>query len=407
MVLALVVGLWVARYLGPAKFGVFNYVLAAVALVLPLADLGLDAILRREFVKVPREAPSWAGTAFRLRLVGGLGVVLLTSGSAVLGNLPEDDVTLFLVLALTALQPAFLIAESWLQTRLEARRSVLPQWAALVGGAVARVMAIKVGATLIAFAWILVAESALASCWLWVGAYRVGFRLDAYCRSCGGVLLRESWPLALSGVAVAIYMKIDIIMLRLLAGDQAAGIYSAATRVSELVYFLPVAAAASIQPILVRAMLGSPVEYRRHFQRYFNLSAATAYVLAAGFAATAPLVIDLAYGARFAEASSILRVHAWALVFVFLGVARSQYLVNAGLSRLSLWSTGLGAVINVALNFAWVPTWGGVGAAWATVVSYGVAAWLSLFLWRPTRGIAFQETMALLSPWRKRFGFRP
>ena len=90
MVAGLLVGIWVARHLGPAQFGVFSYVIAFTALFGSLAKLGLDSIVVRDLVREPTLRDSYLGTAFWLKLVGALfmlgtiGIVVkLTSSDAI------------------------------------------------------------------------------------------------------------------------------------------------------------------------------------------------------------------------------------------------------------------------------------------------------------------------------------
>src|SRR4030065_2467894 len=53
LVIGLVIGIWMARVLGPAQFGQFNYALAYVALFSSVATLGLDGIVVRNLVHTP------------------------------------------------------------------------------------------------------------------------------------------------------------------------------------------------------------------------------------------------------------------------------------------------------------------------------------------------------------------
>jgi O-antigen/teichoic acid export membrane protein len=122
--------------------------------------------------------------------------------------------------------------------------------------------------------------------------------------------------------------------------------------------------------------------------------------LAGGLTAFSPWLIKLVYGQNYVTAVPVLMIHAWAIPFVFLGVARGQFLVNDGLNHVGFWSTAAGAVVNVCLNMALIPGFGGVGAAWATIISYAIASWLSSFLWRKTKWVAVSQTFALLAPWR-------
>ena len=53
LVVALFVGVYVARYLGPERFGLLSYAGSFVGLFTALATLGLDGIMVRELVKTP------------------------------------------------------------------------------------------------------------------------------------------------------------------------------------------------------------------------------------------------------------------------------------------------------------------------------------------------------------------
>jgi len=96
-------------------------------------------------------------------------------------------------------------------------------------------------------------------------------------------------------------------------------------------------------------------------------------VIAIPFAILAPLLVEMLFGVNYASSAAILRVHIWAGVAVFLGVASSQYLTAEGQQKMSLYRTLTGLIVNVALNVLLIPTYGAMGAAIATLVSYFVA----------------------------------
>ena len=81
MVVGLFVGVWVARYLGPAKFGLLSYAQSFVALFGAIATLGLDGIVVRELVKDESKRDVLLGTSFVLKLIGAFLVFLVLGGS--------------------------------------------------------------------------------------------------------------------------------------------------------------------------------------------------------------------------------------------------------------------------------------------------------------------------------------
>ena len=70
MIVALFVGVWVARYLGPEKFGLLSYAQSFVALFAVVASLGLDSLVVRELVKDESRAETLLGTSFFLKIFG-------------------------------------------------------------------------------------------------------------------------------------------------------------------------------------------------------------------------------------------------------------------------------------------------------------------------------------------------
>ena len=68
-----------------------------------------------------------------------------------------------------------------------------------------------------------------------------------------------------------------------------------------------------------------------------------------------------------------------------IGVASGKWLIIENLQIYSSINTAIGAVINVTLNYIFIKSMGPIGAAWATLISYFVAAYLSLLFFKKTR----------------------
>ncbi len=396
------VGFWVARHLGPAQFGMLNYGLAVVGLVALLAELGLESIVRRELIQKPVEAAPLVVTVVGLRLTGGVLAYALLLAGAGLGWVAPEERALLLVFGLTLFQPALMVTDLWFQARLRAKVSVWAQLAAVAVGAAVRIALILTDASLIAFAWAVIVELVVAAVLLAALARRDGLllRWGAFRKILAGQLLREAWPLMLSGFAVTLYLRIDAIMLRQQAGETAVGIYSAAVRFTEIWYFVPIALGASLLPALLRARERGAEEYLIRLQAFYDLNAALAYGLAVPLSFAAPWLIRLAYGPAYAAAAPVLTLHIWSSIFVFLGVARGQFLVNEGYTRFYLAATVAGLLVNVVLNWMLIPIHGVWGAALATLIGQAVAAWLSSFCFAPVRRSAWMQTRALLIPFR-------
>src|SRR5690606_5635462 len=83
-------------------------------------------------------------------------------------------------------------------------------------------------------------------------------------------LLKDSWPLILSSVVVMLYMRIDQVMIKEMLGEHDVGIYSAAVRLSEAFYFIPMFITASIFPAIINAKNQNEELYKRRLQRLYT-----------------------------------------------------------------------------------------------------------------------------------------
>jgi O-antigen/teichoic acid export membrane protein len=198
-------------------------------------------------------------------------------------------------------------------------------------------------------------------------------------------LLKDSWPLILSGIVISIYMKIDQVMIMEMMEAQAVGQYAAAVRISELWYFIPMVIASSLFPAIINAKAKSEELYYTRLQKLYDLMVWMAILIALPMTFLSDWVINILYGEQYSQAGSVLMIHIWAGVFVFLGVASGKWLLSENLQIFSTVNTTIGAIVNVVLNYILIPKIGVEGAAWATLISYFVAAYLSLLFWKKTR----------------------
>jgi PST family polysaccharide transporter len=196
-----------------------------------------------------------------------------------------------------------------------------------------------------------------------------GWRID---RSAMRSLLADSWPYFLAAVAVTLYMRMDVMMLQRMSSSHEVGVYSAAAKLSELLYLAPSIFIASVSPAIIAS--------HQVYMAGLGFALATSAVLSV---LSGP-VVALAFGRDYADAAAVLAIHVWGSIAVIHGITSSQHLLVENLQKVSLYRTLLGLSCNFILNLAWIPEFGARGAAWATVASYFVATY-SLVLFRATR----------------------
>ncbi|MBO3460963.1 flippase [Aetokthonos hydrillicola Thurmond2011] len=399
MGVGLIIGVWVARYLGVQQYGLFNYATAFVSLFSPFAALGLDSLVVRDLVRDSSNKEEILGTTFCLKFVSGVCSLLLAVGCVfVLRKNEPLAVWLVAILSGVAIFQTFDTIDFWFQSQVQSKYSVISKNTAFIIVALIKVVLITMHAPLIAFAWVSVAEIALGAIGLAI-AYRLkGYSVLLWRWSfpIAKALIKESWPLIFSVFAIAIYMKIDQIMLGQMVNDEAVGVYSAATRISEIWYFIPVTIASSVAPTIYQAKQASEVLYYQRMNQFVRFMVLISLTISVPMTFLSGTIITALFGNGYVGAGPILAIHIWSSLFVFMGVAISPWYIAEGLTHLAMYRTLMGAVTNVLLNIFLLPTYGGMGAALATVISYSFSDFFSNATHPKTRKIFKIQIKSLL-----------
>ena len=401
MVVGLIIGVWVARYLGPGEFGQLSYAIAFVALFSPIASLGLDGIAVRELLRHPLKKDEILGSVFVLRLLGG-GMAFL-GASMVIALMPQEGQAHWLVMIIAAglVFQAFDVADLWFQSQMQSRCTIIAKNVAFLALAGIKVWLILIQSDVVAFAWAATAEIALGAVGLLITFQSVGNAWSTFRPVMARMasLLAESWPLLFSGLAIGLYMRIDQVMLAEMAGEREVGLYSAAVRLSEIWYVIPTIIVTSAMPSLTEARARSQELYYERLQRMCIFLTRVAYLVAVPMTFLADPVVHFLFGKSYEAAGHILAAHIWTAVFVFLGVASGPWKVNDGFTKLSLYQTSIGAISNIALNLFMIPRFGALGAAWATIVSQCLAAWLLNLVSVRSRQLFWLQSNAIAMGW--------
>jgi O-antigen/teichoic acid export membrane protein len=212
-------------------------------------------------------------------------------------------------------------------------------------------------------------------------------------------LLKDGWPLILSGFAIMICVRIDQVMIGSMIGERELGIYSAAVKISEAWYAIPTIITISVFPAIIYIRNIDKNLYFKRFQIlydgffWFTISIALIITFISTF------IINILYGIEYAETADILSVHIWAGVFGFWGYINGRFVIAENLTKLMLYITFSGAVINVLLNLWVIPVFGPIGAAFTTLISQLLSCTILIAIFPQTR-ILFKMQLKALNIFR-------
>ncbi|MEO3866701.1 flippase [Rheinheimera fenheensis] len=410
-----VLTVFVARMLGASELGVYSIVMAWSAFLVPMTSLGLNNVVVRQMVKHDNghDAMTMLYSAISMRLLLGLlGGSLMLLAFYLLYPAMFDGNTAIAIPVLFLLQAffGFLLFEFYLNYQGTFRSVAYVKSAISVCSFAAKLSLLYSGfgiASLLLLTGIEFFVVGMAQYLLYRRKhqpYKDGeARWPAYhprwfnLNQAKQLLKRSSW-LWVSGIVSVIYLKIDIVMIGSIAGTEQAGIYAAASRLSELWYVFPATLAARYYPDMIRAHQLGWTPYYLKLRRFALLFFAMAFAIAVLMSLLSPWIVSLLFGDAFAGAVEVLRIHIWAGCFIFVRYLISQHLLITEQEPLSLLSHTVGAALNVGLNLWLIPTMGIVGAAWATLISYAYASFFFLFFAKSTRSQLWQLIRARRQP---------
>lgn len=395
----LLVMITIGRYLGPEGFGLFNYALSVVMIFATLASLGLDGIVVRELVKRPERRDDILGSAFRMKLLAGLGALLALGVAALLIHGGEARLrTLILIVASGTVFRAFDVFDFWFQSRVQAKFSVFARGLAFLLLSGIKIVLVIAGAPLEAFAWATAADVALAGAGLAVAFLGRERRLPLrnWNTAVARDLLRDSWPLILSGLIIIVFQKIDQLILGHMKGFFDLGVYASAQKLIETWNFLPIIILSSLYPAMVRFKMESDARLNGFVRNilalfYFMNIAAALFLLvfSGGF-------MRILFGGRFDGAAQPLVILSLGSVFLFSSAVRAQMFLLHNLTIYHTYDGLIGIAVLVGLNLVLIPRWGATGAAAANAASAMVSGYLTSFIFRPTRFIGRLQSGAFV-----------
>ncbi len=368
--LAFVVGIFTARYLGPANYGLINYAAAYITFFAAICTLGFNSVIVKDFINNPDEQGTAVGTAIAFRIVASVisGVMII----GIVSIVDREEPLTILIVALSSISMIFQAFETltyWFQSRLESKTATIASILAYIAVSCYRIYLLI---NAYSVAWFALATSVE---WIITAAFLIAAYKQRngppwhFCFEKGKALLAESGSFIIAGLMVSIYASTDRLMLKHMMTEAAVGNYSLAVSLSASWGFIISAVIDSMSPGIFSIHRTDRKAFdKRNRQLYATVFYAS--IAASGvICIVASLLINLLYGNAFSGAVLPLRIVCWYTAFSYLGVARNIWMVCENQQRHLMFLYFASAVINVLLNIYLIPIWGEAGAALASLIT--------------------------------------
>lgn len=383
-------GVLLARALGPVEFGRFSYFLAIVSLAASFGHMGVDGALVKRLIAGKDNRKVILGGALYLKLFGYLISVVLLLFFCFFSEIGQKDIYIILCLSVSTLLRPMEVFEFWLLGTLKASLLYIIRIIGYVSGFVLKIGVIYSEAEIevIALVWLLPQITTYFACFFYYYySEKKVWRLKYDLKNTIGIF-SDNWPIYVGSICAVIYLKIDLIMVRVFDGDNSAGIYAVAISLTEAWSFLGVVIMTVFFPSLIKKSSESLDVFRIEFRRAASVLLVVSYFIVLMVCFFGSGLIELLYGDQYYYSQSILMVYVFSLIFVFVRMLFSKWILIEGVAIYSLISHGLGMLINVLLNIVLINKYGAIGAAYSTLISYSISGYFVFLFMGKSRSIA-------------------
>lgn len=375
------VTIYLARYLGVEVWGKYNFAFAYIAFFGVITDLGLQDLLVREMSRNEVKISKLIGNAYVIRMI--LTVVGVLSSIVVISLIeyPRDTTTYVYLAAFTLFFISFSdFYRTIFQTNLKMEYNMIAKLTnRVLSACLIFYIIFVIEGTVIQILLALVLSEGIKTL---INYYfsrrfvRPGYKIDY---SLWRYLLKECWPLALSQVIWIIYFRIDVVMLSAMVGDIPVGLYSAGYKLYEPLALIPRALTMSLFPIMSASQKNSKDKLLTTYRLGFKYIIIITLPLAIGITFLADRIILLVYGTEFAASAVALQILIWAFIFTSLNSVLTKLLVSIGRQKLTTVSIAITCLLNIAFNFALIPSMSFIGASIVTVISSALLMAMSYY----------------------------
>lgn len=209
--LAFVVGIFAARYLGPSNYGLINYAAAYAAFFASLCTLGVNSVIVKNFVDHPDQQGETIGTTLLLRAISSLLSALAIIG--IVSVVDRGERLTIVVVALYSIGLIFQVFDTlnyWFQARLQSKYSAIAELVSYAAMSVYKIILLALGKSVEWFAVASALDYIVLAVFLLIAYFKNGGTRFRYSLEKAKELLQSSGSFIIAGLMVSIYACTDI-----------------------------------------------------------------------------------------------------------------------------------------------------------------------------------------------------
>ena len=385
MLISFLISIQVSKYLGPSDFGIMHYAISIALIFSIFSVLGLDNLLVRELVGNPKKHNKLLLNAYILRIMGSLIGIIILIIYLTQANVSEEVFILTLICSISFIFNSTDVLKSHFESKIEARKIVIAESTAILISAGLKIYFITIKYSVIAFVFCWLLEWFIISLILILTFfYRKNIHIKNFKPDPDIIinLFNKSYPLLISAITIVIYQNIDKIMIKNIMGDLGnaqIGYYTIASIFLVFVIIIPQMLGKSIIPNLIKEHDISNNSFSKKFQLFMDAMVWISIILSIILFLFSELFIKYLYDDSYLASIPLLKLISWKGIFIILASVSGYWIIIKNLQKLAVIRNIFGCFINILLNYLWIPKWGALGSAAATLISFSISSFFIHF----------------------------
>ena len=370
MVLAFIVGLLTARYLGPSNYGLINYAATYASFFSSFCTLGINSIIVKNFVDHPEEEGETIGSAIVLRAISSVLSVIMILCITLIAD--KGETITHVVVLLCGIGAIFQVMDTlnyWFQSRFQSKYAAIAAMISCTMVSIYKVWLLVTGKSVVWFAISTSIDYAVIALVLLIIYKKNNGPKFIFSITKAKELFSSSYHFILAGLMVSIYASTDRFMLKQLLNEAEVGYYSTAVSVCSAWVFVLSAITDSIYPDILQSFNSDKNIFEKKNKQLYAIVFYVSIIASCLLSVFAEPIVYILYGNDYLPAAAPLRVITWYTAFSYLGVARNAWVVCYRKQNYLKYLYVGAAILNVGLNMLMIPLWGASGAAAASLIT--------------------------------------
>lgn len=396
---SLIVGIAVARYLGPEMYGIIAFATAVYTLLVIIVSLGIDDIIMKDMLQHEERQGSIQGSALFVKSAAAFLVYGIIFIYFLINYSGEKLYSVLIITGAVLFQPLSVFSCIFL-INAQAKYTSIARMISYTLSSLLKIILIifKAPVTYFAFA-VFIDYAVLYLTVILMYKYKKytvsGWHIDiSYIK----YILKSAVPLFAAVLFYTFYQKVTVIIISSMYSDYASGIYSAAARLTEIWYLVPAVLMTAFYPAVVKAKQISEEEYNKRIKTLFYVTTIP-FILMAFFAALlSPFIIKILYGEKYIESSIVLSLTIWSVPFISFYVISSKCFILENKVKHLLLRSALSFILIIFLGCILGSFYYLKGFSIAVVVSSFISFFLIDLFFKDTRELFFIKLSSMFLP---------